>query len=343
MSTNKIYGFGIIGCGMISSVHAEVIEKLPNARLVGVCDHSFARASAFAERYGSVAYPDLDALLAAEGLEVMVICTPSGTHTELTVKALRAGCHVLVEKPLSLTEDGIAAIKAAAAEAGRTVAVVSQQRFAPVMQAVHSLIAEGKLGRLLLADLSMPYHRDPSYYGAVAWRGTKAMDGGELFNQGVHGVDMLLYLCGDAIAVTGACRTLTHAIEAEDTTVATIEFANGAIGTFRSTTAITPGYPRRMTLHFSEGTIALDDDHIAIWDVPHIPRPEVTVDTARKAHLDPMAFSIDYHLAETADMLAAIDEGREPFMSLSEGSRAPALIIAVYRSAEEGRRIEIRG
>ena len=335
----KIYGFGIIGCGMISAVHADVIKALPNARLVGVCDHSLERATAFAEKHGGVAFADADALLAAEGIDVIVICTPSGTHTELTVAALRTGHHVLVEKPLALTLDGIAAIKRAKEDTGRTVAVVSQQRFSPAIEKIHALVADGALGKLLLADLSMPYHRDPSYYEAVAWRGTKAMDGGELFNQGVHGVDLLMHLCGNVRAVTGATRTLVHSIEAEDTTVATLEFENGAIGTLRSTTAITPGYPRRFTLYFTKGTIALDDDHIAIWDIPDVERPEFTVDTSRQAHRDPMAFSIDYHLAETADLLTAIDEGREPLISFDEGKRAPAVIIAIYRSAEEGRRI----
>ena len=339
MIKNKTYGFGIIGCGMISEVHAEVIKALDNARLVGVCSNSPEKAAAFAEKHGTACYPDADTLLALPEVEIAVICTPSGTHAELTVKALRAGCHVLVEKPLALTEDGLAAIAEAARETGRTVSVVSQQRFSPAMQRIHALITEGKLGSLLLADLAMPYHRDPSYYEAVAWRGTKAMDGGELFNQGVHGVDLLLYLCGDVKAVSAACRTLVHSIEAEDTTVATLEFANGAIGTLHSTTAITPGYPRRFTLHFTRGTIVIDDDHIVVWDIPDIPRPEITVDTTRQAHRDPMAFSIDYHLAGTADMLAALDEGREPLLSLSEGSRAPRVIIAIYRAAAEGTRI----
>lgn len=335
------YGFGIIGCGMISAVHADVIKALPNAHLVGVCDHSLARATAFAEKHGGAAFADADALLAAEGIDVVVICTPSGTHTELTVAALRTGHHVLVEKPLALTLEGIAAIGQAKEESGRTVAVVSQQRFSPAFCKIHSLIAEGALGDLLLADLAMPYHRDPSYYEAVAWRGTKDMDGGELFNQGVHGVDILLHLCGDAVAVSGATRTLTHRIEAEDTTVAVLEFASGAVGTIRSTTAINPGYPRRMTLCFSGGTVALDDDRIITWDVPGVPCPAITVDEGRAAHRDPMAFSCDYHLAETADFLSAIEEGRAPLISSLEGMRAPKAIIAIYRSAVEGRRITI--
>ena len=339
MENKKIYGFGIIGCGMISSVHAEIINKLENATLVGVTDHTKERAAAFAERFGTVAFESTEALLADPRVEVVVICTPSGTHAELAVQALRAGCHVLVEKPLALTAEGIAAIRQAAEETGRVVSVVFQQRYSPVFRAIHALIAEGKLGRLLLADLFMPYHRDPSYYESVAWRGTKAMDGGALFNQGVHGADMLLYLCGDVSAVTGATRTLVHNIEAEDTTVATLEFASGAIGTLRSTTAITPGYPRRMTLCFTGGTVVLDDDTITVWDFPDVPRPAHTAETSRKAHNDPMAFSIDYHLAGTADLLAALDEGREPFVSLSEGAKAPALIIAIYKAADEGKRI----
>jgi predicted dehydrogenase len=243
------YGFGIVGCGMISAVHADVIKALPNAHLVGVCDHSLARATAFAEKHGGRAFADADALYAAEGIDVIVICTPSGTHTELTVAALRTGHHVLIEKPLALTLEGIEAIGRAKEESGRTVAVVSQQRFSPAFCKIHSLIAEGALGDLLLADLAMPYHRDPSYYEAVAWRGTKAMDGGELFNQGVHGIDILLYLCGEVTAVSGACRTLTHRIEAEDTTVSTLRFASGALATFVSTTCAYPGVSTEICLY----------------------------------------------------------------------------------------------
>lgn len=339
MTEKKVYGFGILGCGAIAAVHAEVINTLDNARLVGVASRSREDAAAFSARWGGAVFADADALFAAEGVEVAVICTPSGTHADLAVRALRAGCHVLVEKPLALTEEGLLAVRAASEETGRTVAVVSQQRLAPAVRAIRALIAEGRLGRLLLADLSMPYHRDPDYYAAVAWRGTREMDGGELFNQGIHGVDMLLHLCGNVVAVTGAVRTLTHTIEAEDTAVAALEFASGAIGTLRSTTAANPGYPRRMTLHFTEGTVAIDDDHIVTWDIPGVPRPAFTADATRQAHRDPMAFSVDYHLAGTADLLAALEEGREPLFSLSEGSRAAALVLAVYRAAEEGRRV----
>lgn len=339
MAGKHSYGFGIVGCGAVAAVHAKVVKVLENAHLVGVCDHDPARAAAFAEQGGGVAFADADALFASPEVEVAVLCTPSGTHAELTVKALRAGCHVLVEKPLSLTAEGLAAIAEAERETGRTVCVVCQQRFSPIVMALSRLIREGRLGRLLLADLSMPYHRDSSYYAAVDWRGTKAMDGGELFNQGVHGVDLLLHLCGDVAAVTGATRTLVHGIEAEDTTVATLEFACGAVGTIRSTTAVTPGYPRRITLYFTEGTVSIDDDTIVLWDVPNVPRPEITVDTGRQAHRDPMAFSIDYHLAETADFLAALDEGRAPLISSHEGGRAPTLILAIYRAAEEGVRV----
>ena len=340
-TAKKIYGFGLVGCGAVAAMHLEVIKRLPNARLIGVCDKDPTRAAEFAARMDAVAYPDIDALLSSHEIDVAIICTPSGMHAEQCVRALYAGCHVLVEKPLSLTAEGIAAVEKAAKETGRTVAVVSQQRFSPAIQKIRALIDAGKLGKLLLADLSMIYHRDPSYYEQVPWRGTKAMDGGELFNQGVHGVDLLLYLCGDAVAVAGATRTLTHSIEAEDTTVAMLEFAGGAVGTLRSTTAATIGYPRRMSLYFSGGTVHLDDDLIALWDVPGVEKPEITVDTARQAHRDPMAFSCDYHLAETADLLDALDNCREPLLGLSEGKRAPEVILAIYRAAETGERVTL--
>ena len=338
---NTCFGIGILGCGAVSVMHVEVAKRLENARLVGFADRSPERAEAFAAQYGGRVFADAEALFSDPEVDVAVICTPSGLHAEQAVAALRAGCHVLIEKPIALTEEGIAEVLRVEKETGLTVGVICQQRFSPAIVKLHELITAGALGRLLLADLSMLYQRDPSYYEAVAWRGTKDMDGGELFNQGVHGVDILLHLCGDAVAVSGATRTLTHRIEAEDTTVAVLEFASGAVGTIRSTTAINPGYPRRMTLCFSGGTVALDDDRIITWDVPGVPCPAITVDEGRAAHRDPMAFSCDYHLAETADFLSAIEEGRAPLISSLEGMRAPKAIIAIYRSADEGRRITI--
>lgn len=334
-----VYGFGIVGCGMISAIHAEVIGRLENARLTGVADANPASAAAFAETHGCRAFESAEALFASEAVDVAVICVPSGHHAALTVAALRAGCHVLVEKPLALTTEGLEAITAAANESGKTVGVICQQRFTPSAIALHRLIGEGALGRLLFADLSMPYHRDPSYYKAAAWRGTRAMDGGELFNQGVHGVDLLLHLCGDVVAVSGVSRTLVHDIEAEDTTVAMLEFASGAVGTLRSSTAVNPGYPRCLTMYFTGGTVALDDDNIILWDVPGVPRPEVKSYEGRESHNNPMAFSSDYHFAEYEDFLEALDEGRAPAVSLSEGRRSPDVVLAIYRSSDEGRRI----
>lgn len=344
MSTTgyRDFGIGIIGCGAVSVMHIESAKRLDGAHLVGFADHNPARAESFAKQHGGRAFADTAALLADPEVDIAVICTPSGLHAEQTVAALRAGCHVLVEKPMALTEEGIAAVIEAEKETGLTVGVICQQRFSPAMQALRALIEEGALGRLLLADLSMLYHRDPAYYEAVAWRGTKTMDGGELFNQGVHGVDILLYLCGDVKAVAGATRTLVHSIEAEDTTVAMLEFESGAVGTLRSTTAITPGYPRRMSLCFTGGTVVIDDDKIITWDVPDVPCPEVSADEGRAAHRDPMAFSYEYHLAETADFVAAIRKGRAPLISSAEGRRAPDLILAIYRAAERGERVELK-
>ena len=335
----KIYGFGLVGCGMISAVHAEVIGKLENARLVGVTDRKPEAAAAFAEKHACRAFESAEALFASDEVDVAVICVPSGAHAPLAVAALQAGCHVMTEKPLALTSADLNAIAEAERASGKTVAVICQQRFTPSAIALRRLIDEGAFGRLLFADLSMPYHRDPSYYEAAAWRGTRAMDGGELFNQGVHGVDLLLHLCGDVVAVSGASRTLVHSIEAEDTTVAMLEFASGAVGTLRSSTAVNPGYPRCLTLYFTEGTVAIDDDNIVLWDMKGIERPEIKSYEGRESHSNPMAFSTDYHLAEYVDFLDALDTGRAPAVSLTEGRRAPDVVLAIYKSSDEGRRV----
>ena len=261
-------GFGIIGCGLIASFHAQAIAKSIGGTLVAVSDLSLERAEELASRYHAKAFNDYKQLLAQPEVDVVCICTPSGLHAQLVIEAAQHGKHVVVEKPLAITmEEGRAAV---AACKGNNVklAVISQLRFAPALQQAKAALEQQKLGKPLLGDAYMKYYRSQDYYDQGGWRGTWKMDGGgALMNQGIHGIDLLLWLMGPVTEVWGQAATLARQIEVEDTAVAAVRYASGAMGVIEGTTSVYPGYNRRLELHGDQGTIVLEEEQIIKWDL----------------------------------------------------------------------------
>ena len=197
-------GFGLIGCGSIAGVHARSIAACEGVSLVGVADAFPESARRFAEMYGCRAFENVDALLASPDVDAVCILTPSGLHAPQAMLAMRAGKHVLIEKPVALTVRQADEVIAEAARCGVRAGVVSQHRFSPALVALKEAADAGRLGRITTADVIMKYYRSPEYYQSSRWRGTWAMDGGgALMNQGIHGVDTLLFVAGD---VNGAFR-----------------------------------------------------------------------------------------------------------------------------------------
>jgi UDP-N-acetyl-2-amino-2-deoxyglucuronate dehydrogenase len=184
-------GFGIVGTGVIAAMHADAIAALPGARLVAVTDVAAGAAAAFAAARGCAAEPDLDALLARSDVEVVCVCIPSGLHAEIGTRAARAGKHLVVEKPIDVTLAAADRLIEAAHSAGVALTVISQHRFDSGLIELKRLISDGVLGRLVLGEASTKWYRTQSYYDSAGWRGTWAMDGGSLMNQGVHYVDLL--------------------------------------------------------------------------------------------------------------------------------------------------------
>lgn len=337
-------GFGIIGCGSISKWHANAVAALEDGYLVGVTDYDAARAVSLAREYQCKAYACVEDLLKSNEIDIVCICTPSGLHAEHAVMAANAGKHFIVEKPVAITKEQITRILAACEKNAVKGCVISQFRFSPAVQAVKKAIEDGSLGKILVADLSMKYHRSPAYYQSSPWRGTRAMDGGgALMNQGIHGIDLLQYLVGSVRAVSGICKTLVHEIEVEDTASLTVEYENGAIGSITGTTSLSHGYPRRIEINGTKGTVVLTEDSITLWEVngtpPPLP-PKQDADTA--SHNDPSRVSMCNHEKQLKDMVAAIRQNRRPLVDLYEGKKAVEIILAAYESGRTGKRVILK-
>ena len=335
-------GISIIGSGAIARLHAQAIADIENAKLVGVCGSSFEKSKAFASEFDCKAYKSVEELLLDSETEVVSICTPSGSHAEFAVAAANAKKHLLIEKPLAITNAQLNEIQRAVEENGVKVQVVAQLRFTPSVQKLKKAIDEGKLGRILFADFIMKYYREPKYYSESNWKGTWAMDGGgALMNQGVHGVDILQYLVGGVKSVYAHCRTMLHEIEVEDTANILLEYKNGAIGAFQATTAAYPGGPRTIKITGTNGTVVIEEDTIVRWDVQGSEKEETLNPSKFASSANPMAFSSDYHKLQIIDLLNAIETGGKALVDEKEGAKPVKIILAAYESERTGNKIEI--
>jgi len=227
--------------------------------------------------------------------------------------------------------------------------VISQHRFDPGLTELKRLLGEEALGRLVLGEASTKWYRTQAYYDSAGWRGSWAMDGGSLMNQGVHYVDLLRWCMGPVTEVTAACTTQAHQIEAEDTALAIVRFSSGAVGTILSSTAAYPGFPQRLEITGTDGTVTVEDGRIVRRAFGAGERPaggrHGTDDddgAARGAAADPAAVDVAGHAAQIADLLAAIEEGREPAVGGEDGRSTLEIVCAVYESARTGQTVTLR-
>jgi predicted dehydrogenase len=334
------HGFGIVGAGVIGAFHAAAIAMVPHARLTAVTDVDPGRAEALAGRHGCAAVPDLDALAARDDVDVVAVCVPSGRHAEVGVRAAAAGKHLVVEKPIDVSLDAADRLIAAAAAAGVTVSVISQHRFDPGVVELRRLIDDGALGRLLLGQASTKWWRSQEYYDSAGWRGTRAMDGGALMNQGIHYADLLRWCLGPVAEVSALTVTQAHEMEAEDCALATVRFTSGAVGTITATTSVVPGFPERLEISGTEGSAAVEDGVLVYRGFRDGSEVRVTADGGGAA-ASAAGLGVAAHAAQLADLMAAIDEGREPAVTAADARATLELVCAVYQSAREGRPVKL--
>jgi len=203
--------FAVLGCGRISEVHLKAVSEAKGVRLVAVCDIDEGKASAKAEEYNVPYYLDLEKMLQAERPQAVIIGTPSGMHCEHTVICANYGANVLCEKPLEITKEKIDRMISVCSEKGVKLGGIFQRRTYSGAIETKKAIDEGLIGKLILCDGYFKYHRSQEYYNSDAWRGTWDLDGGgALMNQCIHGIDLLLNLCGDIESVTAKCATMAR-------------------------------------------------------------------------------------------------------------------------------------
>ena len=339
--------FGIVGSGMIAGTHAKAIRAMDGSTLHSVFNHRPDGAHQFAETYDIRAFSNMDEFLADPELEIVTICTPSGAHFNPALAAIRAGKHVIVEKPLEVTIERVDALISAAQQHGVTLASVLNRRFTPAMDAFKNAVDAGRFGQLTSASCYVKWFRDQAYYNSAAWRGTWALDGGGvLMNQAIHAIDALIHLAGPVAAVQANCACLAHdGIEVEDSAVAIVEFTNGARGVIEGSTCTWSknGHPVRVQLAGIDGSIFLADESFEVWDFRN-EQPEDADIRARLMKNDtpglganiPSAIGYEQHQRNFEEILAAIQAGCEPTTSAKVARRAIHVICAIYESARSG-------
>lgn len=338
------YGFAIVGTGMIAGYHARAVRETRGARLVGVVSRSPERGRAFVAEHGAAfVASSVEELGLRPDIHVVTVTTPSGAHLEPALAAIALGKHVLVEKPLETTPSRVDRILGAADEHGVRVGCIFQGRFGEDARRVKAAVAAGRLGRLVLASAYVKWHRTAAYY-TTPWKGTWGLDGGgALMNQAIHAVDLLLWFAGMPELVTGRSTRRVHTgIEADDTTVASLTFPCGALGSVEATTAAFPGWSRRIELTGEHGSIALDDDHIARWDFAHTAEGDAAIrEATRESGLGsgagaPGGIALTLHQRQIEDFVTALRVGRAPAVDGHEGRKAVQLVHAIYESARTG-------
>jgi len=334
---------GLIGAGNISETHARAAREIPGMAVTAVYGTNAGKVARLAGESGATAYTEFAEFLAHRPMEMVAIGSPSGLHAEQGMAAAQRGLHVLAEKPLDITTARADALIAAAAKAGVKLGVFFQDRFKADLQRLKQWVDKGILGKLILADARVKWFRPENYYSDSRWRGTLRLDGGgALINQGIHTADLLLWMCGDVSSVQAVRKTALHKMEAEDTLVATLEFSSGALGTLQATTSVFPGYPRRVELTGSEGTVMIEHDRLIAADLRQTPEDfRSTGDDQNASASSATVSDVRGHRAVLEDFARSIESGGEPRCSGVEARRSVALVEAIYQACASGKPVAL--
>jgi predicted dehydrogenase len=352
-TTDGQLGFCIVGCGMIARFHVRALEEVAGAKVTAYVSRSKSSADKLiADTLTPVPiFTDLSAALKRPDVDVVIITTPSGAHLEPAVAAANAGKHVVVEKPLEITHERCDRIIEACDKNRVKLCTIFPSRFHDANITLRDAVAKGRFGRMTLGETTCKWWRSQAYYDEGGWKGTQVLDGGgALMNQAIHNVDLLLWMMGDATQVSGFTATLAHErIEVEDTAVACLRFASGALGVIQATTSVHPGLPKTIAVHGDRGTAVIEQEDILRWEFEK-PLPEddgIKKRFAQKLGVsggaaDPKAISHQGHARQLADFVKAIQSNAAPKVDGREGRKAVALICAIYESMRTGRVVEMK-
>jgi UDP-N-acetyl-2-amino-2-deoxyglucuronate dehydrogenase len=329
-------GVGLIGLGMAVKPHITSLRELEaegRVKVVGGFSPSQPRRLAFAQSWGAPIFDRQEDLLAASGLDLVLILTPPGTHLPVAEAAASAGKHILVEKPVEFSVVRGEALASAAEAAGVLCGVCLQHRFRPASLHLKSLLDAGGLGQILSASASVRWWRDDAYFKQPG-RGMRVRDGGGvLLSQAIHTMDLLLHLAGPHKDVAGFAYTSPlRSIDTEDVAAAAIRFQSGAIGVLDATTVARPGYPERIEIAGTRGSAVLETLQLTINLADRATEIVGSVQSGGGG-ADPMAFDHGPHRAVITEMLDAIEQRRAPSNNVRSALHVQRLIEALLADA----------
>jgi UDP-N-acetyl-2-amino-2-deoxyglucuronate dehydrogenase len=332
---------GIIGTGAISHKHAAAYRNI-GYRLVACAATTAERAKKFADQYECEA-TSWEELCRRTDIDYVDVCTFPDFRVSIVELCAAGKKHVQVQKPIATTIEAARRMIDVARGAGIVLNVVSQHRFDESSQFLKRAIEAGRLGKILQADAYVKWYRPPEYYARTVKGSWATEGGGALINQGIHQMDLLLWLAGPIRRVAGEWQLgAVHKMESEDVVSAVLRYASGATGVIQATTAIRPGYPERLEIHGTRGSAIVTGDQLTTWDVENDSGdPPPLAKAQMSGASEPMAISLAPFERQFLDFGEAIRTGREPLVSGEEGYRALEAVTAIYRSCRQGNPVAI--
>ena len=341
--TDRKVRFALVGCGRIAQNHFASIKKHSSrAELVGICDTDPIALEAAVVATGAKPFSNLASMLAELTADIVVLTTPSGLHAEQAVEVAGAGRHVMTEKPMATRwEDGLRMVKACE-NANVHLFVVKQNRLNPTLQLLKQAVDSDRFGRIYMVNINVFWTRPQEYYDSAAWRGTRELDGGAFMNQASHYIDLLSWLIGPVESLQAYCATLERNIEAEDTGVISVKWRAGALGSVNVTMLTYPkNFEGSITIIGEKGTVRVGGvavNDIQQWDFAEKHQDD---DLVKKASYDTNSVYGFGHPLYYDNVISVLQGSAQPKTDGHEGIKSLEVLIAAYRSAKEGKRIDL--
>jgi len=344
----KELNFAVVGLGM-GGHHCKAIRNAKGANLVAVCDIDPERLDKRVKEFDCKGYKSYARMLKDPAIDVVNIVTESGKHAKMGIQAAQAGKHLIVEKPVDVTPARIKTLEKAVKKAGVKCGCIFQSRMDNCNIMIKKAIDRGKMGQVIGVHAHLPWYRANSYYEGPhgPWRGTWRLDGGgSLMNQGIHTLDLAIFLAGPVQSAAGFYGVFTHKIQAEDHTVAVLKFKNGAIGTLFATTCAVPEGSQRVHMYGTKGSFSRLGSALEFYEMGSAKERKRMMNLFSStpkadASRDPMAVSADGHTLIVEDLVKAIRNDREPIIPISTAKHSVEVACAIYQSQRSGKIVNI--
>ena len=330
---------GLVGCGGMGNEHLKILERRPDVQIVGVCDERADRATRMGEQHNAAVWTDYAEFVRDAGMDVVHICSPSGYHGDHGLLAAEQGIHILSEKPLDVDLAKVDRLIALCDRKGVRLGCIFQKRMSPAMRAVHEAIEAGCMGRILSCSIAVKWWRSQEYYAKDTWKGTWMLDGGAFANQGIHSLDLMVWMAGPVEEVEYAhLETVAHTMEAEDFGMVVVRFVSGARGTIEITTCCRPDLATRLEIYGTNGSAGFDDARVTHFGLDG--RDQLSTLSDRGALTgggsDPFAIDLSGHEAQIDDFYSALAEGRPHLVDGREARLSIDLLTKIYAKARPG-------